>query len=170
MGGGGTMRQQLRREGRDQRDGTTTGGQRGGLLAAREPRVLELRVRPADLSAVAEVRGALRQLMARWDGPPGAGSESVATLTDVATLLVSELVTNALLHTRGGAQVTVTLTDRLRVEVRDCSAGCPEPRPPSEDGTSGRGLLLVRSLADDWGVRGAGAGKCVWFELGGGPV
>ncbi|MFI6766292.1 ATP-binding protein [Streptomyces sp. NPDC050355] len=119
-------------------------------------------MRHADLRAVGEVRRELRQLVSRWAG----GGE----LADVATLLTSELVTNALVHAEGGAVVTARIGDRLRVEVRDCASGRPEVRPATVDGTSGRGLLLVRSLADAWGIRTEGLGKCVWFELGGGPA
>ncbi|MFG2890940.1 ATP-binding protein [Streptomyces sp. NPDC048248] len=121
-------------------------------------------MRPADLRAVGEVRQELRQLLSRW-APPGSGE-----LEEVATLLTSELVTNALVHAKGGAVVTATLTDRLRVEVRDFVSRRPEPRAPTTDGTSGRGLMLVRSLADAWGIRSHGVGKSVWFELGGGPA
>ncbi|MFG2139680.1 ATP-binding protein [Streptomyces sp. NPDC048650] len=122
------------------------------------------RVGHADLRAVGEVRRELRQLLSRWT-EPGTGE-----VTEVATLLTSELVTNALLHAEGGAVVTATVGDRLRVEVRDFVSGRPEPRAPTTDGTSGRGLMLVRSLADAWGIRSHGVGKSVWFELGGGPA
>ncbi|MFG2291288.1 ATP-binding protein [Streptomyces sp. NPDC048595] len=123
---------------------------------------MERKVRHADLRAVGEVRRELRQLLSRWAG----GGE----LADVATLLTSELVTNALVHAEGGAVVTARVGDRLRVEVRDCASGRPEVRAATVDGTSGRGLQLVRSLADAWGIRTEGLGKCVWFELGGGPA
>ncbi|MDT3398040.1 ATP-binding protein [Streptomyces sp. B1866] len=172
------------------------------------------RLRHADLSAVAEVRAGLRELLRHW-GQPGR--------TEVAELLVSELVTNALVHTDHGAVVTATLDGaaaaltgqaaalgggapgphaeaagrgdraagrgdgaavpgdrsavlgdgaaalvkgRLRVEVRDFAARHPVPRArDADEGTSGRGLLLVHSLSDAWGVRSYGVGKAVWFEL-----
>ncbi|MEW1656072.1 MULTISPECIES: ATP-binding protein [unclassified Streptomyces] len=132
----------------------------------RAPGVLERKVRQADLKAVGEVRRELRELLGRWAPPDG----SAPADPEVAVLLVSELITNALLHTEGGAVVTARVTDRLRVEVRDFAARRPEPRAPSAGGTSGRGLTLVRALADAWGVRPEGVGKCVWFELGGGPA
>ncbi|MFI7102628.1 ATP-binding protein [Streptomyces sp. NPDC050161] len=122
---------------------------------------MERKVQEADLSAVADVRRELRRMLSRWDAP------SHGDISDVASLLISELVTNALVHTTGGAVVTATVTDRLRVEVRDCATTRPEPRAPTGDGTSGRGLFLVRTLADAWGVRTHGLGKSVWFELGG---
>lgn len=134
----------------------------------------ERRIRQKDLTAVGDVRAALRELLARW-GAPGRA--------DTARLLASELVTNALVHTDGGAVVTITLSGgdaaeakgRLRVEVRDFVARRPTLHRAGLDGdpesviagaaTSGRGLLLVHSLADAWGVRAHGVGKSVWFEL-----
>ena len=51
---------------------------------------------------------------------------------------------------------------RLLVEVWDQAPGVPFVRPPSADAESGRGLLLVKSIAFDWGWRNVPAGKCVW--------
>ncbi|MFI9201918.1 ATP-binding protein [Streptomyces sp. NPDC053048] len=138
----------------------------------------ERRLRRKDLTAVAGIRAELRALLDRW-GEPGRA--------DTAELLASELVTNALVHTDGGAVVTARLSGgaapavrgRLRVEVRDFLARPPTLRPDvtgarSGNGsgpgveataTSGRGLLLVHALADGWGVRAHGVGKAVWFEL-----
>ncbi|GGU46316.1 ATP-binding protein [Streptomyces albospinus] len=155
----------MRREDRDRRQ-EAAGRNGGGAVATRAPGTLERKVRQADLKAVGEVRRELRQLLRRWALPDG----QEAVDADVATLLISELVTNALVHADGGAVVTARITDRLRVEVRDFTAGRPEPRAATTDGTSGRGLMLVRSLADAWGIRSEGVGKCVWFELGGGPA
>jgi hypothetical protein len=58
---------------------------------------------------------------------------------------------------------------RLRVEVEDESDQWPKRRTPGEQASSGRGLLLVEALADDWGVEPRGSGKRLWFELGGHP-
>ncbi|MBH5337571.1 ATP-binding protein [Streptomyces pactum] len=130
--------------------------------------VLEIRLHRAELSGVADVRRRLRTLLDHW-GAPGRA--------DAAELLISELVTNALVHSGGGAVVTATLDAegggrgpaRLHVEVRDFTGRRPTPRPPTpegaEEGTSGRGLLLVNALADAWGVRPQGVGKVVWFDL-----
>ncbi|WP_326700719.1 ATP-binding protein [Streptomyces sp. NBC_01754] len=122
---------------------------------------LHRRLGHADLPAVGEVRGALREFLRHRSGPEE---------TDTAELLLSELVTNALIHTRNGAAVTVTSAPgRLRVEVRDfVTRQAPAPYVPNaDDGTHGRGLLLVRSLADSWGVTAQALGKVVWFELTG---
>lgn len=131
----------------------------------------ERRLRHRDLGAVAEVRAALRHMLAAWGEPGRAG---------IAELLASELVTNALVHTDGPAVVTARLTGggpspatkgRLRVEVRDLVPRRPTLRvripdcDPTAEATSGRGLLLVHSLADAWGVQAHGVGKAVWFEL-----
>ncbi|MFI1224415.1 MULTISPECIES: ATP-binding protein [unclassified Streptomyces] len=113
-------------------------------------------------AAVGEVRRELREFLRHRSG---------REQTEAAELLVSELVTNALIHTRHGAVVTATATSaRLRVEVQDfTSDDLPPPYVPNaDDGTHGRGLILVRSLADAWGVEAQALGKIVWFELRGG--
>lgn len=119
---------------------------------------LRRRLVQADLRAVPEVRRALRELLVTW-GKPGR--------SDVAELLTSELVTNALIHTEHDAVLTATVTPHgLRVEVRDFVARRPRLHVPDADcDTHGRGLFLVQSLADAWGVRSHGVGKAVWFEL-----
>jgi anti-sigma regulatory factor (Ser/Thr protein kinase) len=119
---------------------------------------LRRRLGRADLRAVPESRKALRELLRTW-GRPGR--------SEIAELLTSELVTNALVHTDHDAVLTATVGPRgLRVEVRDFVARRPRLRVPNaDDGTHGRGLVLVQSLADAWGVRVHGVGKAVWFEL-----
>lgn len=52
------------------------------------------------------------------------------------------------------------------MEISDRSPHLPQPRLAAEDEESGRGLLLVRALADDWGVRPTDQGKATWFSLG----
>jgi anti-sigma regulatory factor (Ser/Thr protein kinase) len=89
-----------------------------------------------------------------------------------AALLVSELVTNAVLH--GGTSATVEVhrpADILRVAVRDDNPDLPEVglNPPlGQEG--GRGLLIVSMLATRWGIEPAGTGKAVWFEVAVGPA
>ena len=85
---------------------------------------------------------------------------------EVAELLTSEVVTNAVVH--GGSAVRVeveTVDGRTRISVCDNDPGQPEVRSPSLDDESGRGMRLVDSLARRWGVQPAGSGKCVWFEV-----
>lgn len=126
---------------------------------------LSKRLHSGELSRVADVRAGLRDLLRYW-GEPGR--------RDLAELLTSELVTNALVHTDRGAHITAKLGDgpgalvggRLRVEVRDFVSRHPTLRThAAEEGTSGRGLLLVHTLADAWGVRAHVVGKAIWFEL-----
>ncbi|WP_327696778.1 ATP-binding protein [Streptomyces sp. NBC_00459] len=103
------------------------------------------------------------RLVVEWGHPGLAG--------DVA-LVVSELLTNALLHgSLRGRLIRVRLTvtaAALRVEVSDPRAErMPCPREVADDDQFGRGLLLVGALAEQWGVgpRG-GVGKTVWAEWG----
>ncbi len=97
-------------------------------------------------------------------------------VADSLEWVVTELVTNAVIHGRAtrGSRVAVTyhLDDgRLRVDVRDAASGMPSvssPTPEDGDGDEsegGRGLRIVAALADDWGVTPRVIGKSVWAEL-----
>jgi anti-sigma regulatory factor (Ser/Thr protein kinase) len=89
-------------------------------------------------------------------------------LVDVATLLVSELVTNAVVHAGSPALLVVRPSERpgcVRVEVCDQDAEPPIVHAFDPDATDGRGLALVAALADRWGVQPTAVGKSVWFEL-----
>jgi len=89
-----------------------------------------------------------------------------SAVVDDAVLLVSELVTNSVLH--GGPPVVVALDcdgEALQVRVRDGSDRLPSPRSAGMSDESGRGLQLVERLADDWGVERTGDGKHVWFVI-----
>jgi anti-sigma regulatory factor (Ser/Thr protein kinase) len=89
-----------------------------------------------------------------------------AELVPTATLLTSEVVTNAVLHVGGTISVRVMCRPSgVRVEVEDTSEQVPVPGDPSRSSTSGRGLQLVEALATDWGATREGVGKIVWFEL-----
>ncbi|QKW31215.1 ATP-binding protein [Streptomyces seoulensis] len=114
---------------------------------------------------VRAVRADARALADKWQHPE---------LADDLALLVSELITNAVIHgtTGRGSQVHVTyrlLDDRLRVDVRDAATGRPRTvRSTSLDGSPreyGRGLVVVAAIADRWGVSPHVIGKSVWFEL-----
>ena len=81
-------------------------------------------------------------------------------------LLTNELISNAVLHARTDMELRLrTWDDGLRVEVHDGNTRRPSPSLTPADATSGRGLHLVESLADRWGVDGTPDGKVVWFEL-----
>ncbi|WP_407700089.1 ATP-binding protein [Streptomyces liliifuscus] len=110
----------------------------------------------------------------------------MAEVLDVVELLTSELVTNAYRHTKGPASLRLRAPGegRLRVFVWDTSPYIPPPfdrssdthapPPASADAEAGRGLLLVQQCADLWGCwplgdgrLDRGAGKLMWFEVGG---
>ncbi|MFF3885821.1 SpoIIE family protein phosphatase, partial [Streptomyces sp. NPDC001914] len=114
-----------------------------------------------DLAAVPESvpegRAFLSKALTAWDCAPAA---------DDARLLLSEILTNAVQHAQGPISLHLcrSATD-LTVEVSDRSPHLPQPRTAGEDEESGRGLILVRTLADNWGVRPTDAGKTTWFTL-----
>jgi anti-sigma regulatory factor (Ser/Thr protein kinase) len=84
-------------------------------------------------------------------------------LVDDATAVVSELVTNAVMHARTDVEVSVLPAGAgVRVAVSDGSRTLPCWTPASATATSGRGLILVRSLSSDWGAEPHAAGKTVW--------
>lgn len=86
--------------------------------------------------------------------------------TDTAVLLVSEMVTNALVHAGGTALLELSVgVDRVRIAVTDEEPHEPSPGCPDQDSTHGRGVLLVEALASTWGVTPSGSGKTVWAEL-----
>lgn len=89
-----------------------------------------------------------------------------AELVDTALLLVSELVTNALLHAASGVTLVVVVEDEgAVVEVHDQSPVFPAVRRYGLDAATGRGLLLVEDLASEWDVEATESGKKVWFRL-----
>jgi two-component sensor histidine kinase len=92
------------------------------------------------------------------------GDHGLQDLVPVAALLVSELVTNSLIHAGGLIDVHARLSaESLRVEVGDGSERLPQRRVPDRHG---RGLHIVDSLATAWGVvPHDGRGKSTWFEL-----
>jgi anti-sigma regulatory factor (Ser/Thr protein kinase) len=128
-------------------------GQKGCVETAR----LEL---PGTPAAPSVARLFIRNLCNEW------GALSVC---DVAELLSSELVTNAVIHARSPVELQAVYDDRsiLRIDVYDRSAGPvnPEPRQPSEGAEGGRGLAIVAKLSCRWGVESLAHGKRVWFTL-----
>ncbi|MFE1176787.1 ATP-binding protein [Streptomyces sp. NPDC058773] len=111
--------------------------------------------------AVPHARRIIRTELARW---------GLTEHVEIAELLVSELVTNALQHAWGPIQLRMShsLVNRtLRCDIADgCPAAPPADRPPARaDEDHGRGLHLVDQLSNRWGARHTAAGKTVWFEL-----
>ncbi|MFC8433177.1 ATP-binding protein [Streptomyces sp. NPDC057253] len=112
-------------------------------------------------SAVREARAEVRKQLEGW------GLAEAADVVDTAELLVSELATNALLHS--ASRFTLTLSAAhgvLRCEVADSGRRAPRVLDAGSS-ESGRGMFLVAALALRWGcLQNDGPGKTVWFELG----
>ncbi|OLZ67936.1 protein phosphatase [Streptomyces amritsarensis] len=131
----------------------------------RAPRIHQY-IHQADPEGLSEARYALRQALRDWGVPE---------LADDVEVAAGELLVNALLHTDGGAVLTMEVLPepvrRIRLWVKDRSSVWPRRRSPGEAATTGRGLLLVDALATHWGVESRGDGKAVWceFDVGGGP-
>ncbi|MEU7704998.1 ATP-binding protein [Streptomyces nodosus] len=130
---------------------------RPGVATGRRFR-FELAARP---SSVAQARELTRARLAGWS--------ACEDTCDTAALVVSELVTNAIVHT-AGERVVCELRDEhdvVRIAVRDegCAPGQPHPAPSLPEEEHGRGLLLVATLCRAWGAQQAGAGLLVWAEL-----
>ncbi|MGW2251096.1 SpoIIE family protein phosphatase [Kitasatospora sp. NPDC001660] len=126
-------------------------------------RVLPL---PADRIAVLPLTGGgrlpgrarrfTRSTLERW---------GLTALADYAELLVSELVTNALLHAEAPRRLRLFRDRVLTVEVSDAGGQTPQLRPFAEQDEGGRGMFLVSELAQRWGSRLTRDGKVVWAEL-----
>ena len=109
-------------------------------------------------AAAAEARRQVRAAICAWDVPVD---------PDVAVLLTSELVTNAIRHEAGGI-VTLAITcscGQLRVDVHDTSRFLPVVVDVSAEAETGRGLMLVATLSAEWGFYRTPAGKAVYFTL-----
>lgn len=107
--------------------------------------------------AVAAGRRFVSETLARW-GHPGHA--------ETASLLVSEIATNAVRYARAAIEVRVHRTAReIVTEISDDSSHLPQRRLPSPEEENGRGLMLVDALASSWGARPTETGKTVWFTL-----
>ena len=93
------------------------------------------------------------------------GSDHAHRVDDVR-LMVSELVTNAIIHGHSTATMNACSNAALlRVEVADSSHHGAKAQAPALSEPDGRGLMIVTALADAWGVVQQAAGKTVWFEV-----
>jgi anti-sigma regulatory factor (Ser/Thr protein kinase) len=120
-----------------------------------------LSVAQAEPERVAVARQHLRELLHDWPSQDQ---------VDSAVLLLSEMLTNVLVHTDADALMQAEVRGepggrRMRVEVTDTSDDLPHKRRPGEMASSGRGLVLIELLAQSWGVDPRGEGKSIWFEL-----
>ena len=92
----------------------------------------------------------------------GCQEEAVAA----TELMVSELVTNAVVHGATPIRIELEHDDNIvRAAVTDGGAELPVLRTAQASATHGRGLKIVSSLADDWGIVEDETGKLVWFSL-----
>ncbi|MDH6625226.1 serine phosphatase RsbU (regulator of sigma subunit)/anti-sigma regulatory factor (Ser/Thr protein kinase) [Streptomyces sp. LBL] len=143
------------------RQGDDSGGDDTALIRPTVRRTM-LTVAQAEPERVAVARHQLRELLHDWRS---------ADQIDSAVLLLSEMLTNVLVHTDADALLLAEVRTgssagrRVRVEVTDTSDDLPHKRRPGELASSGRGLMLVELLSDAWGVDPRGEGKTIWFEL-----
>lgn len=120
-------------------------------------------VLPALQTSVADARRRVCARLRQWAFPPD--------VRDTAQLLVSELVTNAVVHTDTESVECrmQAMGCRVRIEVHDHGSQTSAPLPcwAAPDDEHGRGLLLVDTLSDEWGVDGGrnGVGRVVWITL-----
>ena len=133
---------------------------RSEARATTDPPRLRRHIHQADPEGLAEARAMVRHGLEAW---------STGDIAEEIELIADELVTNALVHTDGGALLGLELLPgsprRVRVEAQDRSSEWPQRRTPGLSATSGRGLLMVEKLADSWGVEPRGSGKAVWCEF-----
>ncbi|WP_159765888.1 SpoIIE family protein phosphatase [Streptomyces sp. HM190] len=108
---------------------------------------------PADPARVSEVRAAALRTLAEW------GLHEAAF---AAELMLSELVTNAIIHGSGPIRVRLLRDRCLICEVSDTSNTAPHLRRAASTDEGGRGLFLVAQLAQSWGTRYTPEGKVIW--------
>jgi len=108
-------------------------------------------------SSVPEARAFVRGLLRGW------GADH---MFDEASLIVTELAANAVLHAGSPYEVRLTHADGvLRIEVADEDPGTPEPQPFSAVAETGRGIILVSAVSASWGIDARPDGKVTWAEL-----
>ncbi|MFJ6198948.1 ATP-binding protein [Micromonospora sp. NPDC092111] len=117
---------------------------------------LRARLEPV-ASACRRARELVGDACSRWNVPE---------LVEPASLVLSELVGNVVRHAHTPMRVTLTLRQPyLRVAVADGSRTAARPVTPSSDAEGGRGLLLIREMAQRWGSSPLADGKVVWALL-----
>jgi hypothetical protein len=137
-------------------------GDRRGVVLSRLADHPERTVARATLEPEARSSGAARQMVAEacldWD---------CGIQLEAATLIASEMVTNALLHAGTMLELSVArCEDRLRIAVGDGNTRTPQRQPMDPSRVTGRGMLLVAAFSRSWGVLPtAQGGKVVWAVL-----
>lgn len=120
--------------------------------------VTSVTVLPAEPESVTASRGFVRDTLR------DIGSDD--SMIERAELVVSELVTNAVLHARCGPTVTLHAdAERVLLEVQDAVAAMPALQLSDNHAVTGRGLGVVRATATDWGVEKHPRGKTVWASF-----
>ncbi|MFJ9817545.1 SpoIIE family protein phosphatase [Streptomyces sp. NPDC101151] len=148
-------------------DALLTGAHRGDDVALLLMRYDGMAVRPLRETwtvwrlpeAVRHARRFTQRTLRTWHVPSG--------IVDAALLVVSELVTNALVHTGGPVRLDLSLVNhRLRLAVTDTSPRSPvKPTNIGWEATGGRGILLVEAVSAAWGTVPVSGGKQVWADL-----
>jgi len=118
---------------------------------------------PAEAESVSRARTVVTEALDRWGLLTVPGGDELAS---TATLLVSELVTNAVRHSRADVEIQIRRGETsVWIEVEDDDTRPPRLRHASPDDEGGRGLVLVQELASSWGSRSTETGKVVWLRL-----
>lgn len=121
------------------------------------PREARMHLEPV-AAAVPAARSLLRRLLTSWRMPE--------LLDGDVELLATELLTNGTLHAQTPMTVIIGYDGAcVRFEVHDQMPILPTPEEPLPEAERGRGLWLVATLADRWGMEPSAAGKRIWFEL-----
>ncbi|HUP85667.1 MAG TPA: ATP-binding protein [Acidimicrobiales bacterium] len=116
---------------------------------------------PGELQSARAARRFAAEVLASWE---------CDAVEDAVLLLVSELVTNAVIHAHSDVEIVLRLHPRrVRVEVIDAAAEYVHRRDATSDEQSGRGMALTEALASAWGIDTLVAGKSVWFEVAHAP-
>lgn len=111
----------------------------------------------AEPTAASRARWFAREVVQEW-GYKGCEDE--------VALAVTELVANAVVHARSATSLTLLDTGSgVQIRVRDDEPTPPSVRTFSIDDTNGRGMFLVESLSDHWGIEPAPPGKVVWLDI-----
>ncbi len=113
-----------------------------------------------ELGSIAGARQAVREALSETPD---------ADLREAAVLAVSELATDAVLHTNAEVRIRIVVNgSAVRVEIEDHNH-VPARRPCSQTAVTGRGLI-VEEYVDRWGATKTDHGRILWFEIGHPPT